>query len=550
LAAALAEAFHILDRTQNPTRDVVVLTDGQRFAWRPGEPRRWELLRELRTRMPIPPRIWAVAFADGVASDAPNGSVGPLAVSRALVTPGLPVEVTSTLSNAGPGPLTRTVELLVDGLPAPGAAQVIGPVPEGGKTPLSFRTVLQTPGAHLVTVRLLGDDDAIPSDDEAATPVEVTSAVPVLLVDGEPGLEPLSGEADFLRAALAPTGDDTPQVRTSVVTIDKFQPQALKDQRVLVLANVDRLGAEQTAAVGRFLDAGGGLLIAPGDRSVAEFSDAQGWSPARLGRWKGDPGSRTALAHPAPGSFSGPLMTQFAQGDAPALAEADFFSYHVLEPAPGASVLARLDTSEPWIVERTHGKARVHMLATAIDAEAGTLPVNPDFVPLVHEWILSLAGTAETHSGRPGEPLVFDLNPPPPADLKDLALETPGGTTQRVAITRAAGAASARVDDTSEAGIYRLSLPEPPGGFAYALIPGDGREADLTPLARAEADRLAKGWPLVFERSAAHLSTDLFAAENGGRNEVWRGLILAALAGLCVEVYLTRQLIRSQGLAG
>jgi hypothetical protein len=38
------------------------------------------------------------------------------------------------------------------------------------------------------------------------------------------------------------------------------------------------------------------------------------------------------------------------------------------------------------------------------------------------------------------------------------------------------------------------------------------------------------------------------AAERGGRRELWRGLVLAALAGLCLEVYLTRRLVRSQGL--
>ena len=35
LPAALAEAFRILERTENPGRDVIILTDGQRYPWRP-----------------------------------------------------------------------------------------------------------------------------------------------------------------------------------------------------------------------------------------------------------------------------------------------------------------------------------------------------------------------------------------------------------------------------------------------------------------------------------------------------------------------------------
>ena len=55
--------------------------------------------------------------------------------------------------------------------------------------------------------------------------------------------------------------------------------------------------------------------------------------------------------------------------------------------AEGASVRARLDTGDPWAVERPHGSGRVLVLATPLDAEGGTLPVNPDYVPLVKRSI-------------------------------------------------------------------------------------------------------------------------------------------------------------------
>jgi hypothetical protein len=549
LPAALGEAFRILERTQNPGRDVILLTDGQRFAWRPGEPKRWDLLRALHKRLPVAPRVWSIGFGMGKPSDAPNGAVGPLQVSRALVTPGLPVVVTTALSNAGPGPLTRTAELLIDGHLAPGTAQVVGPIPAGGQAPLSFRVALAAPGSHLLTVRLVGGDDALPGDDAASVPIEVASALPVLLVDGEPGLEPLSGETDFLRAALAPTGDDTPQVRATVVAVDRFQPEMLQGQSVVVLANVARLGIEPALALERFVESGGGLWIAPGDQTDPEFLNNQAWIPARLGELKGDTGARKAIAHPAPSTFSGPVLTPFAEGDSPALAEADFFAYRVLTPAPGASVSARLDTGDPWAVERVQGRGRVLLLATPIDAEAGTLPVNPDFVPLVHEWVFQLAGgSARSRVIRPGEPLVFELDPPPAPGLKTLPVETPGGTTVQATIVRGSGSTQARLDDTSESGIYRLSPPKPADGPVYALVTGDGRELDTAPLEPAEAARLAEGWPLAIETDPARLTARLFESERGRRHEFWRLLVLAALGGLCLEIYLTRKLVRSQGI--
>ena len=551
LPAALGEAFRVLERTRNPGRDVVVLTDGQRFAWRPGEPRRWALVRELQKRLPIPPRVWSIAFGAETPSDAPNGSVGALSVSRALVTSGLPIAVTTALGNAGPGALTRTAELLVDGRPAPGSAQVVGPIPAGGTQPVSFRTSLLEPGHHLLSVRLVGGEDALPGDDEASVPVEVTLALPVLLVDGEPGLEPLSGETDFLRAALAPTGDATPQVRATVVTLDKFQADSLKGQRVVVLANANRLGADQVAALARFLETGGGIIVAPGDRTDAPSFNDLPWMPAKLGTWRGAAGSRTALAHPSPATFSGPVLTSFGQGDEPPLAGADFFAYRKLvNPAPGAAVLARLDTGDPWAVERSNGRGRVLLLATPIDAEAGTLPVNPDFVPLVHEWVLNLAGGAsEPRAVHPGEPLVFDLDPAPAATVKTLPLRKPDGSEIAATVLRAAGGTRVKFDDTSEAGVYRLTLPDPPGGFTYATVVGDGREADPAPLERAEAVKLAEGWPMTFEDDPDRLTARLFEGERGGKHELWRGLILAALGGLCLEIFLTRRLVRGQGVA-
>jgi hypothetical protein len=235
------------------------------------------------------------------------------------------------------------------------------------------------------------------------------------------------------------------------------------------------------------------------------------------------------------------------QGGSPPLAEADFFAYRVLDPAPGASVAARLDTGDPWVVERPQGKGRVILLATPLDAEAGTLPVNPDFVPLVHEWVFHLAGGREPRTLQSGEPWVLDLDPPPARDLKAVPLQTPGGRTVNVPVVHTEGSARVRFDDTSEAGVYRLTLPGPPGSFSYASVVADARESDPSPLEPAEAAVLAKGWPLVFESDPARLTSRLLEAGRGARHEAWRGLILAALAGLCLEVYLTRRLVRSQG---
>ncbi len=551
LPAALGEAFRILEKTGNPGRDVVILTDNQRQSWRPGDVGRWALLRDLRRRLASPPRIWAPSFEPGPSRETPwpDGSVGPLVLSRSILTPGLPVEVSATVANAGPGPMTRPAELVVDGQVVPGSARVVGPIPAGGKAPVAFRTAFESAGSHLVAIRLAPGADPLPVDDESARPVAVAPALAVLLVDGEPGAEPFSGEVDFLRAALAPTGDPSPLVVASTEAARDLKAASLRGKRVVVLANVDRLAPEFASALGPFVEAGGGLLIAPGDRLDAEAwnahlgRDGKGWLPARLGPLRGDPAGQVAIAHPAPATFDGPALGPLGKGESPPLGQADLFRYRVLEPARGASILARLDSGDPWIVERPYGRGRVALLAGPVDAEGGTLPVNPDFVPWSHELIAHLTSGAEgPRPIQPGEPLTFDLDPAPPPAVATLPLTTPDGATLNLPILRDGPDARVRTTDTAEPGIYRLTLSNPPGGHAYAAVLADGREADPAPLDPAEAEALARDWPLTFDPDPAHLLETLLARDAARRAEVWQPLILLALAGLCLEVWITRRM--------
>ncbi len=189
-----------------------------------------------------------INFNPEIVAAAGNGSVGPLDVSRGLITPGRPITITTSVSNTGPAALTRSAELAIDGQPVPGTAQVVGPLPPGGEMPVSFRTSIADPGSHAVAVRLSGEPDAMADDDESSLAIDVAASLPVLLIDGEPSAEPLTSETDFLRAALAPGGLDAAPVLARVVRADAFGANDLKGRRVAVLANVERLLPDQISA--------------------------------------------------------------------------------------------------------------------------------------------------------------------------------------------------------------------------------------------------------------------------------------------------------------
>ena len=187
LALAVAESLRILERAPRAGGEVIFLSDSQRLAWRPDESTRWDLLREMHGRLPFPPELIALNFAEPsstASSENPDGAIGPLEVARPLVASSQPFAVTTTLYNAGRGPLHRRVELLIDGRVADGTPRSVGPVPPGGQVPLVFETAIAVPGLHELHARIVEEDDANPADNEVADVVSVTDRLEVLLVDG------------------------------------------------------------------------------------------------------------------------------------------------------------------------------------------------------------------------------------------------------------------------------------------------------------------------------------------------------------------------------
>jgi hypothetical protein len=548
LPSAVGEAFRILEGVGQVAADIILLSDHRRLAYRTDEPARWQLLRDLRARLPGSPRLWALDFdrAQTPAAGSPaDGSVGPVSVSRDPIAPGTIASVSADVANAGPGPLARLAELLIDSQATSIAAQPVGPIPPGARATVRFRASIADAGAHLVGIRLRPADDPNPVDDTSERPVTVRDSLAALLVDGEPGTS--AGAIGFLRAALAPAEDEAPLVRARVSAAGSLTPTSLEGQALVILAGVDRLPPEFVGPLARFVGQGGGLLVIPGNRA-----ETPGWVdqlgprgvdllPALPGVLKGDAGRREAVGHPTPASFDGPVMAPLAAGDAPALGLADLFSYRVLRPLPGSTTAARLDTGDPWIVERPRGRGRVALLAGPLDANSGTLPISPDFVPLIHEWAARLGGPGVMHrSVQPGEPLAFDLDPPPPADLATLTVTDPDGIRHPATIERSAGRAVARLRVADVPGIYRLEAAGPRGRVAYAMVAADPREADPARLTPADAALLARGWPLTLNGSPDRLKGLLIAPRGSGRHEAWRPLLLLALGGLALEALMTR----------
>ena len=180
------------------------------------------------------------------------------------------------------------------------------------------------------------------------------------------------------------------------------------------------------------------------------------------------------------------------------------------------------------------------------------MPVNPDFVPWAHELIYHLAGASASH--QCGAARRADRDRPrsrPAGRVADLARSRrPAEHPPQAAVVRFRGKTQARLDDTGEPGVYQFRLPDPPGGSAFATVAADGRESDFAPLEPASAEALARDVAVTLrDLTVTALAGWLFAAGPASRHEIWRYLVLGTLAGLCMEVWLTRRMVKNSGMA-
>ena len=548
--AAVQAALTLLDAGSR-NRDVIVLSDGQRFGWADETAlAKWDLVRRGSNRdAPDAARIWVVNVAPDRPAEPTNWSVEPITTSRGVTAANRDIAFRAAVRHSGPPPVPKPgrVRLFVDGRPE-------GEVKPAGDAndpfPLSFTRKFQT-GSHLVTLQL--DDDQLPSDNRQDFAVEVLPLVPILIVDGSARDSAVRG-SDFLRDALAPAKDTSPAFAVRTVSAAEWSTamflQDVKGNgtppRVVVLADLDKLTSAQQQDVEKYLGGGGSVLVTVGQRCDAAawnriaFRGGQGFLPARLVEVVGDdtdlpnaPKVLTAgLAHPALDIFKEPLPG--------GLHTAYFPKRWKLDPTAGANgatgtAAALFTTRDPFLVERAFGKGRVILAAHPLDNSWKTNLIRlPDFVRLAHELMYHLAGTRTAERNLlPGQPIVFTPRPDEPAG--PVTVVSPDNRTRTVN----AGAWPVIIDGTTDPGAYKLTTPS--GRTVYFAVRNDSREAVLTPCGDENKKRVADavgGLRYVKE-------PDEIVAGGGGQpvtKDIWWVLLIVVLGLLAGEVWYTRRL--------
>lgn len=408
------------------------------------------------------------------------------------------------------------------------------------------------PGTRAADASVSLAGDALRIDDRRWIRASLRDQVRVLLVDGDPRTVRQDDELFYLEAALRPgdRGDSGTQVRAiTAEELAGIAPTArgtasaldLGDFDVVVLANVAALPADQVAVLARWIQTGGGILVAPGDQVDPAAYDRtmlpllpQSLRDPIDTTWGAQPDDRDSRAlHLVKWEADHPIFAPFS-ASAPELADARFYKIALLGPTTATAdrkVLARFTNGAAALVEASLGAGRTLLFASTLDRDWNDLPIHPGFLPLVQQATRHLARKHAAFIET--DHLVGASVTLPAGDFRKLEVRGPDGLGAVFSGDRITGRSSVRFGRTEVPGSYRVvatdetnaTLDRDELGFVVNVDP---RGSDLT--RASDADLPASGTGQGGERS-----------DDSRRVELWHALAAALLLLLLAEGLLVQR---------
>lgn len=362
---ALRAAQALLDASDRPHREIVLISDFQQGGWDGDAAAR---LGDGVTLTPLQ-----------IADDAPsNTMVAAVSLAREQFEGRERVRITARVAHRGAEPRSGDVVLAVNGQQVQSVPFDVAP---GAVSDVTFPPLTLPAGAARGTVRI--DADQLAADDAYHLVLSAARAVRVLLIDGSGSSAPSSL---YLRRALGVGAAPA----FSLTTASQPTATALADADVVLLNGAQWPAGAADERLEAYVEAGGGVLAVLG---------ASGSVPdhiARIGsavdRTRGDGGviGWAEYTHPALELFRDPR-----NGD---IGSARHYRYRSAQPADSTRVLARFDDGAAALLEARIGRGRVLVATSAMDNYWSDLPLQPVFVPLLNRLV---GYTADWQEQRP-----------------------------------------------------------------------------------------------------------------------------------------------------
>jgi hypothetical protein len=509
---ALKLAESILSRSSMKRREAILISDFQKGGWGSAEDAR------------LPDNMTLTTTS--VAAETANIAVPSVTFARTAFSGQERVAVTAGITNKGDSTASVPVVLSVDGLEIETKTASVAAHSSASVTFAPF-----TAAEANVRGSVRAGTDPLPADNTFHFVVSPSAPVSVAIVE--------SGERSdaslYLSKALAV--GNTPQFLAEVIPVQRVTPAIFDRRSVVIFNDTPMPSATGGGALRRFVERGGGVLVAAGQRTTWP-SDADDLMPGKLGAPVDRITGRSAtLGHL---EYGHPIFEVFKAPRSGDFTSAHIFRYRALTMDPASRVLARYDDGAVAAAERRTGAGRVIVWTSTLDDSWTDLTVKPIYLPLVHQMVRYLARYEQTPSWQTvGQ--VVDLASIAATIRGDRIIVSPSGqrTTQK--------ANSPGLLELTEQGVYEVRASGSNTGRPMAIAVNiDPAEADLTPLDPAELVAAVTGHATQAAAEAAAAPEPLTREENEKRQALWWYLLFAGVLLLAAETVISNRLSRKE----
>lgn len=520
--SALQLAGRILSESEQPEREVVLITDFQRSGWD----------RVSDVRLPGGTIVTAVDLSE---DETHNISLPFVSLRQEVLSGREWVSVTTRVVNGGERQVVGLrVALVLNGQELQSRTVTVDPL---GSTAVTFSPVLLPEGVSRGAVT--AGTDALPQDNTVVFVLSPSNSLSALILESSDARE---NQSLFLRRALEI--GDRPSFRVDVRPLREFRLSDLDGRSVLVLNDAPLPGGRAGQRIREFVENGGGLLVVLGERN-----GPQTWPANVVDLLPGVVGARVDLDRgPITMStmeYGNPVFDVFSAPRSGDFSAAKFFRYRDLTVDDPQSVLARYSDGQVALAEKRFGDGIVLVWTSTADTYWNDLALQPVFLPFVHRMMRYLAGYEEV---RPffivGETLKLTRESPDKSIQAlmdgggDLVVQAPSGN--RTIVQAGAGEP---VVELTEQGFYEIRQVDggkvPP---AFVAVNIDPSESDLAKLDIEEF--LGAVTPMGDEGSVGARARKLTVEEREHRQQLWWYLLIAAMLMLVAETAISNRLSR------
>jgi hypothetical protein len=571
---ALSAASLWLSVGANATKQLILITDGQKAGWEIDDRERWSAtVRDLRTVRGSEPEVYCRIL--DMPPSSRNLAVTELTLSRRIVGIDRPVQIRAQVLNAGQTPVAASLaQLFLDGKPLDKR-----PVPQlepGAAETLGFSHRFATPGPHVLELRV-EIEDAIPDDNRRVLAVHVLDRLPVLIVEGRPSGRLLDNASAVVQLALDPESlakepVADPKKPSRLVEVSQQPAWKLGEIRdwdhyhAVIFAGVREIHRDQVARLTDWVTRGGSLMVLPDEHSVVDHynrwtavvgDSQQSVLPAKLVKRVANPADKDPVRL-LPATLTHPGLEGLRELKKNDLDASRFTAHWLLELPPEQTqtlIGGRLTGDLPWLLERPLGQGKVLLAATSFDLRDSNLPTLQAFLPLVHGLVyhlaedavreLDLKPAAKLSLRLPGKlPAESDQQPAAAPAASKAEITTPDESRMEGTCRAERGSMQLDVEGAAMPGLYRATLatrqadgtatPQEPIPFTVASDPA---ESNLDRLVDADLQSLQEHIKI----QALTKPEDLQAIASGRLHglELWKWLVfLAACVGV-LEIVIT-----------